>query len=139
MIFRQRAILAKIDEPAGHRGYSIALREQRLHVRLAHDEHAAIDVLAQAPLELNRWHHALVLYNGAGRAAGVRVFLDGKPEPLKMEQDTLVGSIQNAQPLLIGRRGTTNGFRGMIDDLRRHDYFSIGALIELPHSVHEPS
>src|SRR5216684_5266631 len=29
--------------------------------------------------------------------------------------------------------------RGVVYDLGCHPYFSIGALIELPHSVHEPS
>ena len=42
----------------------------------------AIKVAAGKAITLNAWHHVVVTCDGSRRAAGVKVYVDGKPEPL---------------------------------------------------------
>ncbi len=48
--------------------------------------------------------HLVLNYDGSGKAAGVRLFLDGKPLEVEVLQDRLTGSIRNSSQLEIGNK-----------------------------------
>jgi hypothetical protein len=56
-------------------------------------------------------------YDGGGKAAGVRLFVDGRLQEVEVTQDQLKGTIQTEQPLRIGRRTTQLGFQGRLDEV----------------------
>ena len=83
----------------------------------------AIGVETIEPLEADRWTHVAVLYDGSGRAAGLRVFLDGEPAATRVTADSLTRTIarwRGGYPdLAIGSRYRDRGFKdGRVDEFR---------------------
>ena len=74
-----------------------------------------------------KWHHVTVLYDGSRKASGLRLFLNGELQEVKVEADRLNGSIETGRSLYLGvnsdfpftkrRSGTT----ARVDDLRFYD------------------
>ena len=66
----------------------------------------AIRVSTVAPLPTDgEWRHILFTYDGSGRAAGVKVYIDGKVAATEVETDTLHGeSIRTSAPMQLGWR-----------------------------------
>jgi hypothetical protein len=107
------------DEPEG-RGYGLYMHEGKAQVNLVTrwlDD--AIRVETEKPLDLNRWHHVLMTYDGSRVAAGVRVYVDGTEQKLKVLVDVLNQPFSANEPLRIGAgEGPQNRFRGAIEDVR---------------------
>ena len=51
----------------------------------------------------NRWNHILATYDGSGKAAGVRLYVDGGLKEEVVQQDALAGSVRADVPLQFGR------------------------------------
>src|SRR5262249_16674056 len=89
----------------------------KLHVRLVKrwlDD--AIRVETDRILPPDRWQHLLVTYDGSRVAAGVRVYVDGEPEKLRVLLDDLNQSFQTKEPFRIGAAGgPEDRFHGLID------------------------
>ncbi len=66
----------------------------------------AIRVSTVAPLPTDgEWRHIFFTYDGSGRAAGVKVYVDGKAAATEVETDTLHGeSIRTSAPMQLGWR-----------------------------------
>jgi hypothetical protein len=92
-------------------------------VHLVHDwnQGDAIKVASKETLDIGRWQHVFVTYDGSAKAAGVRIFLDGKLGPVKDEKDALKGSLRTTVPLKIGQRHSTGLLAGWIADVRIYD------------------
>ena len=72
-----------------------------------------------ARLEPGRWHHVVFTYDGSRVAAGIKVYIDGTPQRLKVLLDDLNQSFQTKAPLRIGGGAGPEGrFQGLIDDVR---------------------
>src|SRR5262249_1788792 len=80
-----------------------------------------LKVITREPLKLNEWHHILVSYDGSRKAAGVRIYADGKLQALETEGDTLTGVGETGKPFLSGQRSASAPFKGRIDDLQIFD------------------
>lgn len=50
------------------------------------------------------WYHVAFTYDGSGKAAGIKLYVDGNPVAMKVEADNLKGSIKTTAPLHLGRR-----------------------------------
>ena len=118
----------KIDAER-HRGYEwlfddIALVgiqrwAARLTIRLASDPgENAIQVRTRERLRLGDWYHVSVTYDGSGKAAGLTVYLNGKPADVDVVRDSLTGSIKSDAALRLGSKTLGKPFLGQIDDLR---------------------
>jgi hypothetical protein len=102
-------------------GYSFVLQDGKLQVNLVVrwlDD--ALRVETERALEPDRWHHVLMTYDGSRVAPGIRVYVDGRPEKLKVNIDGLNGNFELPnEPLRVGAGGGPAGrFRGLIDDVR---------------------
>ena len=62
--------------------------------------------------------HLAIVYDGSGKAAGIKLFVDGKPVEIETVRDSLSGSTRAAAPLEIGNRKLGNAFKGRLDDVR---------------------
>jgi mono/diheme cytochrome c family protein len=111
-----------VDEPQGE-GYSVALEQGNVHVNLVKrwlDD--AIRVATVPAVPSGKWTHLTVTYDGSRLAAGVKVYLDGRPVPLRVALDELNQTFQTKQPLRIGAGGgPASRFDGSIDQLCVHN------------------
>ena len=107
---------------AGSRGYELLLEQGRPSVALVHFHPGnSIRVRASKPLPINTWKHVVVTYDGSSRAAGLRLWLDGKPLPSEIVYDKLTKPIEGGgEPdLKLGERFRDTGFqKGEVDELQ---------------------
>jgi len=115
-------VISKIDDANDLRGFDTTLRKGKVVVNLVHRWNSdAIQVSTTNSIPTSQWQHLMVTYDGSSKAAGVKVYLDGKLQPANIGQDSLTGTIRNSQPLRIGRRQASASLKGMIDDVRFYD------------------
>ena len=128
----EMAALEKREESEGGRGYELGFDEAihvgdqkrgaHLYFRLVHrapDE--MIEIRTKERLLQNEWHHVTITYDGSAKAAGVKLYLNGKPKPFDVVRDRLTGSIRTARPLEVGNKKLGNPYKGFLDDLRVYD------------------
>lgn len=80
----------------------------------------AIAVRTRAGVPAKQWTHVAVTYDASGRAAGMRIYLDGRPADLEIVRDHLT---KNTEPggsgLTFGERFRSPGLKGgVVDELR---------------------
>ena len=103
-------VFEKISGPDERRGYELAFddtvvlprlkRGARLRFRLTHHwPDDAIEVRTKETLIEGDFYHLAIVYDGSGKAAGIKLFVDGKPVEIETLRDSLSGSIRTAAPL----------------------------------------
>jgi hypothetical protein len=104
-------------------GYGLRLEEGKVHFNLVHDwADDAIRVAAEERLEPGKWHHVLATYDGSRLAGGAQIYLDGRPQKLKVDYGLLIEPIKNKEPLRIGGDADSEQrFHGLIDEVRIYD------------------
>jgi len=128
---RQRGYELKFDGsvPVGDlkRGSHLYVR---LGARSGGDFLQGIEVKTKNRIRMGVPQHLVLNYDGSGKAAGVRLFLDAKPLEVEVLQDGLTGSIRNFGQLEIGNKAFGNPYRGNLDDLRIYQRELTGAEME---------
>ena len=113
------AIFAKMDENAAHRGYDMWIQGANIGTHIIHQWPSnAIKVVSQEALKANSWQHVVVTYDGSQKAAGVKIYIDGKLSAGKVEQDSLTATVQSDTPFKIGSRSNGAMWKGEVDDIR---------------------
>ena len=128
----------------------------RILFRLIHAlPHDQLKIRTLDKIRFQDWQHVMVTYDGSGRAAGMRVFLNGKRCEASIEYDQLARSIlpvdgefkQVPRPLRMGRWNETFSgeiafMRGCFDDLRLYSRtlstLEIANLAGAEKQVHDP-
>ncbi len=116
------AIVSRMNDTAYAEGYELGLENGAVQLNLSKrwlDD--ALRVETKAALTPGRWHHVLATYDGSRWATGVRIYIDGKNQPLKVNLDELNQSFESKEPLHIGSRGHGRHFHGRIADVRLYD------------------
>jgi hypothetical protein len=130
-------VLHKISDPQTRRGFELVLgdaipigdlrRGAQLSFRLTHQwPDDAIEIRTKAHLPLSSkeegapkpWYHVVISYDGSGKASGLRLWLNGKPEAIDVVKDRLTGSVRNTVALGIGDASVSKPFKGQLDDFR---------------------
>jgi hypothetical protein len=97
----------------------ILWQKGRLHIHLVNQWGvSALEVVTVEPVASKSWNHLVLDYDGSGKAAGVKVYLNGRLAAVNVERDSLAGTLANAEPLRIARRDSGLGFYGQLDELR---------------------
>ena len=142
----EMSVIQKLD--SGHRGWEIfseesevlprLLRGSRLEFRLVHHwPDDAIQIRTRDLIE-NDSHAFAITYDGTGRAAGVKLYVDGKAREVETMKDSLSGSIRSSAPLSIGDETLGPPYRGSIDDFRIYD--RVIAPVEIEElALHQPA
>jgi hypothetical protein len=117
---RRGTIISRMVDVPQEAGYQLRLHDGKLQanfvVRWLDD---ALRVETERSLEPDRWHHVMVTYDGTRVASGVRIYIDGESQKLKINLDDLNQSFESKEPLRIGGGGgSEDRFRGLIDDVR---------------------
>jgi hypothetical protein len=115
-------IVSRMTDVEEGDGYSLVLRDGKLHVLLVKrwlDDALRVET-AEAVIAAAKWQHVLMTYDGSRRAAGIRVYIDGEPVPLKSNLDAINQTFAaKDQPLRIGAGGGPKSrFRGAIDEVQ---------------------
>ena len=112
-------ILSKMDDAAAYRGFDLLVNENKVQVHLVNSWPGnAIKVFTQEPLPLNVWSHVFSTYDSSSKAAGVKIYVNGRSAKLTVEQDRLKDTVVTPQPLRIGQRSTAFPFKGELADIR---------------------
>ena len=111
---------------AGSRGYQLLIEDGRLSASLIHFWPGnAIRVITERKIPLNQWQHVLVTYDGSSRAAGLKIYLNGKLETTQVVRDGLTRTIRygdSVKSLDLGQRFRDRGFKnGLVDELTIFD------------------
>jgi hypothetical protein len=123
------AALQKIEDPQTRRGYELLFDDvalvgiqrfaARLTVRLTSRwPESAIQIRTRNRLVMGEYHHIAFTYDGTRRAAGLKLYVDGKLSDTDVAQDNLSGSIRTAADLQIGNKETGTPYKRLVDDLR---------------------
>jgi hypothetical protein len=110
----------KMDDPNGARGWDVEFHGLRPSVHLIHKwPNDAIHIQAEQDLPANTFTHLTITYDGSGKAAGLKLYVNGSLAKTNIKIDSLKGEITNSVPFSIGRRGpSSTNFNGAIDDVR---------------------
>ncbi|MBI1899225.1 MAG: DUF1553 domain-containing protein [Acidobacteria bacterium] len=144
----QYGVLQKIEPDDTRRGWELTVddsepigdlkRGSHFYFRMIHrwpDE--VLEVRTRQRLQAGAWHHLAIEHDGSGKAAGVKLHLNGEPLEVQVLRDALAGPIKNAAPLGIGIGGVTRPYRGQLDDIRLYGRLLSGSeLASL--AVHDP-
>lgn len=117
------AIFAKMDEGNDYRGFDLWLQGGKPGTHIIHKwQDNAVKVVGKKKLTVKKWQHLFVTYDGSGRAAGTKVFLNGAKLDHTIEADGLTATIETDKPLRLGRRFSTSQVNGVeMDDVRFYD------------------
>src|SRR5207248_7135903 len=82
----------------------------------------SLKIRSQAAIPSNQWTHVAFTYDGSSRAAGLRIFLNGRPAEVEVICDKLRKDLTYAAgdpELAIGYRFRDSGFKaGQVDEFR---------------------
>ena len=124
------SVFQKLDLTRDRRGFEIFVGEAEpanmqlkfnIYVRLSHrwpDD--GIEVRTKEKVR-GPGHHYIVTYDGSGKAAGVRLFINSKEQEMIATLDSLKGPYQHSGPLEAGVPGVFKPYNGSLDDLRVYD------------------
>lgn len=111
---------AQMEGTDRRRGIELVQQKGRLQLNLVeHWGERELILLTREPLPAaSRWTHVVVTHDGSRRAAGVRIYLNGRPVPVVVLRDTVEGTITSDEPFRLGRRDAGLGFYGLLDQFR---------------------
>ena len=117
------SILAKMDQDQAFRGWDLWHENGSIGVHIVDRwPESALKVITRKPvLQTDTWKHVFATYDGSGRPSGVKIYIDGKRQPVMAAQDTLKSdaSIRTTTSLKIGQRSRDQAFEGAsLQDLR---------------------
>lgn len=100
------ALVARMDDPEnGHRGWDVWLENNRVGLHLiSHWPDDAVKVIGQTQLDPKSSNQVTITYDGSGKAAGLRVYLNGRPESTTVAVDNLKNTTRTAVPFKLGQR-----------------------------------
>ncbi len=116
------ALLARMDDRNGYRGFDLYVGPNGASVHLIHHwPDNAIKVTTKTKLDPNRWHHVFATYDGTSKASGIRIYINGVEQEWAIEQDNLRDTIRTGQSLWIGSRNPGSRLHGDVDSVQIFD------------------
>ena len=77
-----------------------------------------IQVQGKRVMEPDQWHHLAVTYDGSGKAAGVKLFVNGELQTPGVMVDRLTESITTDREFWLGNGHPAAKWKGLLDDVR---------------------
>ncbi|TWT85872.1 Planctomycete cytochrome C [Posidoniimonas polymericola] len=101
-------IIARMDVGNNYRGWDLWQDGGRLAVHIIDNwpGNALKVSTKESVVQADQWMHVLATYDGSGKAAGIRIYVNGRAAPLNTDQGSLNpgASIRTETPLRIGQR-----------------------------------
>lgn len=98
-------IIARANAKEDSRGWQLRINERKLAFTLTHagPKNAATVETKEKVLIEGRWNHVTATCSGSGKANGMKLYVDGQPQELKVVKDKLDGSVRTSAPMTFGR------------------------------------
>ncbi len=113
------AVVSRMDVSESYRGWDVWVQGRRVGMHLIHTwPEDALKVVSADQLKADTWTLVSMTYDGSGKAEGVGIFFDGKPQKPKVETNKFKKhTIRTDVPLVIGGRsqGATAHAVGLAD------------------------
>ncbi|MCA8988667.1 MAG: DUF1553 domain-containing protein, partial [Planctomycetaceae bacterium] len=101
-------ILARMDEQAQHRGYDLWQNGNAYSVHIIDNwpDNAFKVTTQNATVKPGTWQHLFATYDGSGTPAGVKIYIDGEEQKLRVDTNSIKpgASLHTETPLRIGQR-----------------------------------
>ncbi len=119
-------IIARMNEKNRHRGWDLWQNNGGFAVHIIGDwPDNGLKVATRGnAVTPGKWQHVFATYDGSGKPAGVKIFINGKEEKLNVERNSLKAdaSIRAKTPLRIGQRSDGAVFEGgSVQDVRIYE------------------
>ena len=114
------AVFARMDRNDNFRGWDLYLEKGRPTSHLiSFWPRSAVKQVAVKPLTAGVWQHVFVTYDGSGKGAGVKIYVNGELQDAKPEEDSLTESIRSPAQFTLGQRSGGQGAAGVsVQDVR---------------------
>src|SRR6202021_3561297 len=98
-------IVARANAKEDSRGWQLRIREGKLEFTLAHKSPQNLVTVQTKEKVLieGRWNHIVASYSGSGKADGMKLYVDARPQELKGVKDKLEGAVRTSAPMSFGR------------------------------------
>ena len=98
-------IIARANSKEDSRGWQLRIKQRKLAFTLTHagkGNAATVETKDKLLIE-GRWNHITATYSGSGKAEGMKLYVDGRPQELKVVNDKLDGTVRTSAPMTFGR------------------------------------
>jgi hypothetical protein len=114
------AIFARMDEAQAYRGWDLWAENGKVGAHIIHSWPGdALKVVSRDPVKPDTWNHLFVTYDGSGKAAGVKVYVNGTEQPTEVQADALRNTIRTQVPLKVSQRNKESRLQDiLLQDLR---------------------
>ena len=114
------SIVARMDDGHDHRGWDLWFESGRIASHLVHKwDEDALKVITKASIKADEWNHVFVTYDGASKAEGLKVYINGLPQEAEIPVNRLKSTIHTDVPFKIAQRHGGSRLDGLIiQDLR---------------------
>ncbi|MBY0588929.1 DUF1553 domain-containing protein [bacterium] len=109
------ALIARMDESSGYRGWDMWIQGNKFGSHLIHSWPGdAIKVVAQQKLQPGIWYHLMLTYDASKKVEGVKLYINGQPQPVDIEARDLKGSIRTSAPFKVAQRNSSARLDGIV-------------------------
>ncbi|WP_145211815.1 DUF1553 domain-containing protein [Planctomycetes bacterium TBK1r] len=117
------AVFSRMDVADNYRGYDMWIQGTNVGTHIIHSwSDNAVKVVSKDALKTDTWQHVVITYDGSQKAAGVKIYIDGKLSANQVEADSLAGTLQTDVPFKIGSRSNGANWKGEVDDIRIYSF-----------------
>ena len=111
-------IIGRMDDPKGAQGWTLFHTAKNFGVYIISKwPDDALKVVTTKNPARAAWQHVTMTYDGSGKAAGVKIYVDGVLAETRGEVDELKTDTKAATPTRIGQRSQSEPFQGDIQDV----------------------
>jgi len=111
------AVLARMDEGNAFRGWDLWIENGNpaMHI-IQRWPDQALKVRAAGAIPLNKEVEVIVTYDGSGKPDGVKIFIEGEPQKILVDNNTLPANatIKTTVPFRFGTRSGASGASGIV-------------------------
>ncbi|MFL5245569.1 MAG: DUF1553 domain-containing protein [Gemmataceae bacterium] len=127
------SVVARMDDQHDYRGWDIWMENGKVATHIIHKwPDNAIKVVSRKPLKAQEWNHLFISYDGSGKAAGVKIYVNGAQQDLDIAADVLKETTRTHVPFKIAQRHT--GSR--LDDINIQDVRVYSRALSAPEVGH---
>ncbi len=114
------AIFSRMDEGNGHRGWDLWIEGNLPGAHVINTWPTnAVKAVARTPLMPRKWYHLFVTCDGTGKAAGLKVYVNGALQPTGVQADALKSTTRTTVPFKLAQRNNSSRLDNVaIQDLR---------------------
>ena len=108
------SLLARLDDTNGFVGFDLWMQGGMIGTHLVRSwADDAIKVVSEGRIADKAWHHVMLSYDGSSKAAGVKLYIDGVEQRVRVEADNLRSPIRTEVPFRLGRRESRDAIGGL--------------------------